>query len=171
MWHDTRVHVPTYFLLGSLRMTPPAFIAALNDWTYGRVKRNKCEAWLKMEGGKKLLNSPWCCMYSQHQSGTSKESPCTPSWWCQPADIDAPAPHQQPDMLPHRWWKPAPSSLPIPGLNRKAPGQENCWRTLAPSHGAACEKTPTWKERGRNPMWEKEIQWTGDFFKIITSFV
>lgn len=98
-------------------------------------------------------NSCWCCMNSQRLSGKSRESPCTPSWWCLPAGIDVPAPHQQLDTLPHSLWKRAPSSLPTPWLNRKALGQEKCWRTLVPSHGAGCEKTPTW-----NDVCGKEIQ-------------
>lgn len=106
-------------------------------------RTNKHEAGADLSGGEK---SSWCCMYSQHRSGTSRGSPCTPSWWFQPAGIDVPAPRPRPDTPPHSLWKPAPSLQPTPWLNRKPPGQESCWRTPVRSHGAGCEKTPTWKD-------------------------
>lgn len=124
---DTWIQVPIYFLLGSLRVIPLSFMAALKDWTCeGDKKKDKHEAGDDCRGKNKRQISSWSRVYSRRQSGTSRESPCTPSWRCQPAGIDVPAPHPQPDTLPRSLWTPAHSSSPTPWLNRKAPGQERC---------------------------------------------
>lgn len=152
-WTTLKIHVPTYFLRGSLRVIPPAFIAVRNDWTCERAKLNRW-AWSRWRLGYQCPNSCWCCMNSQRLSGMSRVLPCTPSWWCLPAGIDVPAPRQQLDTPPHTSWKRAPSSLPTPWLNRRAPGQRNCRRTLVPSHAAGCEKTPTWGDARQN--WKRQ---------------
>lgn len=135
------IHVPIYFLLGSLRMIPPSFIAVLKVWTYKTINNNL----------KYAVITPTCiigrsCEYSQHRSGTSRESPCTPSWWCQPAGIESPAPPPQLDTLPRSLWKPVPSSLPTLWWNRSAREQESWWKTPPPWRGSGCGRTSTWGE-------------------------
>ena len=122
-------------------------------------------------------------MFSPRPSGRPREWPCTPSSWCRPVDIGAPGPRPPLDRWPHTWWRPAPSSVTTLWLSRSAQGQASCWRTLVPSHGAGCGKTPTWKRdktewikgnRGRKIQSWKNVWKQNDdcrvFFLVLGSF-